>query len=1488
MNLQNKLCKFLWAALIIIALLTPEKIYSLAPQSDLKKIADFATTEWRNENLPAESAPADELPSWLRPVVQHLEPAVTEVPEIPAPYPFPNMKTGAGVHEPEWVELSLLAASILEECPTRYSIVSLPDLRKNTFERFAEYRLPITNERFLWLLNNLRRKGLLNNLTDTPITYGADERLLISVPARSLAVWADDAAYIIGDLRRALATGSVVDILKEYQMVTAQWKLYPIEACYPVLRAILSMEHHEKMQVRDAIKKVYLPDMQRPALIDTILLILDPDGTARNWVQNQTPSLAGRNIYFAAAEISLLAGGLGRVMQYHGDGMRKLGANIMYIEPMYRRKKDGSPLDYTKDLPIPVRNLRKVIKQLSVKVQGRKVNFEVWEGINDNGVPVRFIHDIATPGHLPYCDILYTYSSPENPNFVTDAEFTEFFSKATRELVRYLETDEKKKMKNNWQPPVVDVNDGQVLSTNAWDAILRDTKDPMIFFSGVTHTYRNRIIIWDFRVGYEYLQKAGVPDEWKWLFLRISPEGKPIWDFTSAGLRAATIAAKGVSAIHVHEMGQNDPAVDLYAETNGDNRVYSTTYFRKFLHELGIPDGENKFRNGTLSPEEIGRIKRRAKEALGLNPDQMVVAYSGRLVDEKAAPGYFTQENVEEMLKQGIQVVLYGNVQPYYASQKLKANYEKIADAVNAKGYPGKFVFKSKFDIDEQLQLLPAADILALYSTRGTGAAEYTEVDVSSNGGLVLSPPYWEGIIGKQGLPVNWKRLTGNTMVPRDASPDAFRELILFADTIFKERPADFFTLESNSFKLSGILEALPTSAGYLRRWAEGIKTPAVPKPRKAVGELKRENISNITLLPVGKGMTVTKIQNGFQVSGTGNVRIAVTVDLRIMDMFKYGKEDILDPELVRVRLADDFGKIIPLKLKEAKEGIAVFEADVDKFPFEGTLDFTCGLWWEKLPLKITKGPADAVLRAIERHIREVGFDVIQYAPEKRDVYFVSQGKSGEKTFKGTYIKESPIISRGDKPVVLEIEIPWNMPELVSEVTPVLHSDIFGEWEDARADQLLSSSVAYDGKKCVWRIAFIPKQSGELTFYVTLKSSPDYKIWFSPTGKNIKVKREEGLSETGAPPAGAGELQEKEYGTAERILRLVFPALQFMSFADMRNADLARIEQEFYRLPNGAQDKRALLDLIGTIVETYATGLPADIKRGMTIAAANQLLSAPMILPPVRLKTLWDQLSRIGYAGDFSEIVRALAEAEGKKIGTLSHEERAVLNLANKDVPFRSAGIADQKRYHGRVLNNILQWEAMEGIKGKRVSGVLVQDAGDYGAGFENFLEGLARNSIDIAAVRMVFTLHGLTDAERVRIMTKKIPHVSFVEKIEDVPGDNIVYLTRVIPKEKLGELRARGVKLIERGNCGPIIELTFALELLSLGSIYDAEYKLNADAVALYNRFLQKLASLGIVTPEQIAATLEDIKNLGYIKLPKVEKLDQMWEEMRLTETYA
>ena len=184
------------------------------------------------------------------------------------------------------------------------------------------------------------------------------------------------------------------------------------------------------------------------------------------------------------------------------------------------------------------------------------------------------------------------------------------------------------------------------------------------------------------------------------------------------------------------------------------------------------------------SPDMIAKGKEIGRMILAgfhnLDPDNKIISYSGRWVDEKRGKRAFVPKNIEDLIKNGANVVIYGNVQASTESQELGEHYRKIAEDLNKKGHPGKVIFVDKFTLDEQLQLLAATDVQIQDSDRGTGASEYTESDVTANGGLSMGPPYHEGVIQDHTLPMNYRNPGwGGSLVPEDINSQSYVDQLM-------------------------------------------------------------------------------------------------------------------------------------------------------------------------------------------------------------------------------------------------------------------------------------------------------------------------------------------------------------------------------------------------------------------------------------------------------------------------------------------------------------------------------------------------------------------------------------------------------------------------------------------------------------------------------------------------------------------------------------
>lgn len=371
-------------------------------------------------------------------------PKTLQIPEDAPPIAFPIMPDGKGIKLPEkgvnlpdWAELSVIAYAILGLCPEQDDSINIMRLRREVKRLYRQYDFDYTNKRFINLLNDLKDRGIVTSPNQSGFIFSKDYSLTLNIPPRMLAVWADHVAvyFIKDDLEKAIREENIYPVLEEYSTIAEKWRLYPVERNYPVLKAITLLDKDLQEKLRKFMSERY-ENKKREPLVDSVFLMLDEETARQDWLTQQTQNIEGKEIYSIAAEISFLAGGLGRVMHYHGEGYKRLGANVAYIEPMYNATMNNPKIDYSKDLPIPLRqNEPTLLKKLNTMVQGKTVDFEVWTGTNANDIPVYFIKHLKkdTDTHC-YTDTLYKYDE-RGDTAVSPAEFAEFFTKATAELL---------------------------------------------------------------------------------------------------------------------------------------------------------------------------------------------------------------------------------------------------------------------------------------------------------------------------------------------------------------------------------------------------------------------------------------------------------------------------------------------------------------------------------------------------------------------------------------------------------------------------------------------------------------------------------------------------------------------------------------------------------------------------------------------------------------------------------------------------------------------------------------------------------------------------------------------------------------------------------------------------------------------------------------------------------------------------------------------
>ncbi len=626
-----------------------------------------------------------------------------------------------------------------------------------------------------------------------------------------LAILNSDCKWLARNIKARLDDyNALLNFIKLLSWTTNIKSQHPIEARWPVLKAVTLLTPEEQAKLVSILADTG-PSLRTDPLINSILMIAG-EQPMKNWLRDNAPLVAGRRIYQIACEIwhpGREGGGLKRVMRNHGRALKRLignDADLIHIEPYFpygMRCRGGEdriePLDWGR----VIKNIKEYTR-FDVTVGGEQVEAIVYSGETvDEGIRVFLIRDSANY----YVRLLY-YFGGEHTSW---EDFSEFFSRAAFRLIMMEEERAFNNGVGRYMPPVIHTNEAQTALVN----VLRFIEAPDFMnealFWFTTHTYGNRGIF-SKEEGTRILNRWGVPDSMKWWFMRAG-----VVDISSGGIRSAD-GVNGVSELQVEEVKGYDEGVPMVSITNGDDRSYTAGEFRKVFLSL-FPDANIN----CPEPWQILAAKRMAKVKFGLNPYQPVISYSGRLVAEKAGrKRAFTDDNIEALVKMGAQVIIFGNVQPEEGSRRLYAGLKELQNRLNARNYTGKFILSGRFTIEEQIALLAVTDIQVQDSDRGTEAAGYTEADISANAGLVLGPPYKEGIIQAQGEMINFAIPgEGNTAIPANPEPDSYLAVL---KRLIGMKPSDLAEYQATSVRLSRILEAGLTAAEYLRQWDEALK----------------------------------------------------------------------------------------------------------------------------------------------------------------------------------------------------------------------------------------------------------------------------------------------------------------------------------------------------------------------------------------------------------------------------------------------------------------------------------------------------------------------------------------------------------------------------------------------------------------------------------------------------------------------------------------
>ncbi|HAH20897.1 MAG TPA: hypothetical protein DCL49_08355, partial [Candidatus Omnitrophica bacterium] len=325
-------------------------------------------------------------------------------------------------------------------------------------------------------------------------------------------------------------------------------------------------------------------------------------------------------------------------MQYLTRALKALGLEVIIVEPYYPYEIDKEELkkriadksidwedpplkafDYEK-LPIPLRVPKKPDFHVTVMVQGKVVKVDVFKTENDERVPVYLYKDRDEF----FTKLLYFYGKGQK--HPTAFEVSEFLTKAGLMVIDHIENKMMKDEGDAWVPPVIASQDGQALLASVWSLFHKDFQTKALVlahYMSTTHTYRNTIY-GEGDGARQYLLRAGVPENWLWLFKRLMPkgDGRYVYDLTRAGLIATLIRygfANGVSDAHATEIRRFTPQVfhkAIYGITNGDLISLTLREFARKFVELGYGSQEAKNRL-----EELQRNLREACSVKAVEQD---------------------------------------------------------------------------------------------------------------------------------------------------------------------------------------------------------------------------------------------------------------------------------------------------------------------------------------------------------------------------------------------------------------------------------------------------------------------------------------------------------------------------------------------------------------------------------------------------------------------------------------------------------------------------------------------------------------------------------------------------------------------------------------------------------------------------------------------------------------------------------------------------
>ncbi len=754
---------------------------------------------------------------------------------------FKTLWEGIGEDNPDWARMNLLAGAILN---AGYfdSPFSAAELQEKFTKDLVAHGLA-QNTDAGHFLKRLFDAGVIKRVQD-----GAEPHYQLAVSVEVFAVKMRAASFIQRQFETAISRATnrtgrsdLAGLLENYANATENWPMYPVEVMYPILQAVSQLTQDEQENLIGFIgedsnldrKNPYYGVLRDRSLVDSIWLMLRKAPRQsfgeKSWVARNAPHLAGTKIYTVAPEGWVPAGGLGRVQQYHSVAMQSLlglDAAIATIEPWYE-DSDGDNREKFREWG-PAQEITFPITPFA----GLPVNVTALK-YTVNGMDRYFIRAEPNDAYRNFDGTKkvwvgkrYNYREDQKNKDTTLAyysDFSEFFSVASLELIRSEERQRRyatqAHARNPYKPPVIIANDGQM---GALARIKREMYEDPMFHDVPGRSIMRDAVIWF--VTHTYMNRG------KYM------EG----DATTPGVRSAD-GASAVAAVHRDEVWARDTMARLLAITNGDNRAASRSKFLKIWKDK-FPNDDDEH----PTAQQVAQVNMQAKldftvpddvlESCGLppqggqpilDPQRPVAIYAGRFVAEKSGrERALTFANLRFLAQQGVQAVLYGNVQAHTKEEfaKLLNEARTINREALESGGGGKIIVRTGWSLEDQRALLAAGDFQIQDSNRGTEAAGFTESNIAANGGLQVPPSGLEGILQSQGIILNRKIPgKGSTLVPASSTEMGYRKVYQWLIEQWTEDRENLHEWQATAVRLSRILEAEVPAGQYLRALSRAV-----------------------------------------------------------------------------------------------------------------------------------------------------------------------------------------------------------------------------------------------------------------------------------------------------------------------------------------------------------------------------------------------------------------------------------------------------------------------------------------------------------------------------------------------------------------------------------------------------------------------------------------------------------------------------------------